>query len=143
MLLAVGIGAALGFVCAQLMYLWVQQSSSSYQAASAAGEGSLLKLGDQPRSELERILWEKATPKPGRPPEVMIAISDHNLVATGALVTWIKVRGPHPPPPRSPGTLPVSFQQHLRDRVVRVRAYVRGVFRRVRALPLRACAFVR
>eukprot|EP00884_Botryococcus_braunii_P010704 jgi/Botrbrau1/19635/Bobra.0003s0005.1 len=91
MLLVVGIGAALGFVAAQLMYLWVQRSWGDYQPASVgAVEGGAIRFADRPRSELERLLWESAAPKEGRPPEVMIAISDYNLVATGALVTWIK-----------------------------------------------------
>jgi hypothetical protein len=94
----VGVGAALGFVTAQFMYLWVQQASGDYSTPSDVAVLPTM-MGEKPRSELERVLWEHALPKEGRPPEVMIAISDYNLIASGALVTWIDVRHIPPSPP--------------------------------------------
>ena len=44
-----------------------------------------------PRSELETILRRVAPAAPGREPEVMIAISNYNLILGGQLNTWLEV----------------------------------------------------
>ena len=49
-------------------------------------------IAGPPRNELEGSLRIVAPPAPGRPPEVLIAISTYNLAEEGILGTWLDVR---------------------------------------------------
>ncbi|KAK9837243.1 hypothetical protein WJX81_001335 [Elliptochloris bilobata] len=74
------VGLCGGFVAAQQLYLWSE---------SARLQGAAL-VADDSGSGLFQLLARVAPPSGGRPPEVMIAISNYNLIAGGQLIAWLE-----------------------------------------------------
>jgi hypothetical protein len=72
--------------------------ADSVVAAAQAGGGG---------ASLLQLLARVAPPAAGRPPEVLIAISNYNLIVGGQLNAWLEAR------PRSPGAWPACAQYRL------------------------------
>ncbi|CAL8464975.1 g4510 [Coccomyxa elongata] len=76
--------AAVGFITAQYLYIWTLKLDGGANMGKEHGGAAALD------TDLHSILMRVAPPVKGRPKEVLIAISNFNLVPGGQLPLWLQ-----------------------------------------------------
>ncbi|KAK9824345.1 hypothetical protein WJX72_009577 [[Myrmecia] bisecta] len=118
---ALFVGACLGFLTSQTMYLRVQRAHYQPprgQSGIGMGTSAAAATGEQsgkPVSELEALLTQIAPDK-----EVMIAISNYNLILGGQLNTWLETVQQAKVPNYLVVAIDAQLHEHLQQRGINV-----------------------